>query len=133
MDITTVFGTVVPGSNPGGGTKVRSSFVPPSTLWAGAARIRRPCEHFLIPRRKSTRCTVHVMKESWRAFKTRNEKGIRAIMFFERIWFSGKMSPCQGLVGSSILPIRTRAIKTIKSKKTFIKGVFAFYMGLCPQ
>lgn len=26
MDITTVFGTVVPGSNPGGGTKERSEF-----------------------------------------------------------------------------------------------------------
>lgn len=27
-----------------------------------------------------------------------------------RVWFSGKMSPCQGLVGSSILPTRTKNV-----------------------
>ena len=30
-----------------------------------------------------------------------------AIIHVTRIWFSGKTRPCQGRVGSSILPIRT--------------------------
>lgn len=61
MDITTVFGTVVLGSSPGGGTR-------------------------------------------------REGKGC-AMMPDKRIWFSGKTRPCQGRVGSSILPIRTTNTK----------------------
>ena len=38
-----------------------------------------------------------------------------------RIWFSGKTSPCQGLVGSSILPIRTR-----RERKDPETGLFSF-------
>ena len=60
MDITTVFGTVVPGSSPGGSTGKEGNY----------CAIIVPC---------------HL-----------------------RIWFSGKTRPCQGRVGSSILPIRTK-------------------------
>ena len=68
MDITTVFGTVVPGSSPGGST------------------------------RKLDDCCASISSE--------------------RIWFSGKTRPCQGRVGSSILPIRTNC-------KTAPRGRFA--------
>ncbi len=40
-----------------------------------------------------------------------------------RIWFSGKTSPCQGLVGSSILPIRTRR----ERKDPLLKGSFLIH------
>jgi hypothetical protein len=76
MDITSVFGTDVPGSSPGGGTSKKS-------------KRRR--------KRKKQGSELDSIQKGL----------IHAIMLFERIWFSGKTRPCQGRVGSSILPIRT--------------------------
>ena len=47
MDITSDFGSDVPGSNPGRGTYEQSEDVPQSTSGRRADRIRRPCEHIL--------------------------------------------------------------------------------------
>lgn len=80
MDITTVFGTVVPGSSPGGGTQY--FFTSPQASTQLHARRLLLC----VPEYESMRR--------------------------RRIWFSGKTRPCQGRVGSSILPIRTKTTPT---------------------
>ena len=67
MDITTVFGTVVPGSSPGGSTeRTIVSEVLPSTPGRCAARTRRCCEH--SPEGESATCTDPVRIESVIAF-----------------------------------------------------------------
>lgn len=40
-----------------------------------------------------------------------------------RIWFSGKTRPCQGRVGSSILPIRTKQSETERTAKMVVLSV----------
>lgn len=52
MDIITVFGTVVPGSSPGGSTNSKTGLGPvfelvlPSALGECTSRTRKPCENF---------------------------------------------------------------------------------------
>jgi paired small multidrug resistance pump len=43
-----------------------------------------------------------------------------------RVWFSGKMSPCQGLVGSSILPTRTKKIINLYLSKFMFYQIIGF-------
>lgn len=49
----------------------------------------------------------------------------------KRIWFSGKTDPCQGSVGSSILPIRTRCERKRPSPGLFLIHKSADKQGAC--